>query len=90
MFRKSTLKRKKEYHKKEDGLGMRVSTQYEKVLKEIAIMKRIERHPNVIQLTEVINDPEQDKIYLVMELAENGEVMSWDDKTIQYKPFIEE
>lgn len=69
---------------------MRVSTQYEKVLKEIAIMKRIERHPNVIQLTEVINDPEQDKIYLVMELAENGEVMSWDDKTIQYKPFIEE
>lgn len=32
------------------------------IRKEIAIMKKC-RHPNVVQLFEVIDDPQQDKIY---------------------------
>lgn len=33
------------------------------VLKEIAIMKKL-NHPNVIQLHEVIDDVERDKLYM--------------------------
>ena len=64
VFRKSTLLRKKEYHKREDGLGMRVTTQLDQVTKEIDIMKSIKRHPNIIHLIEIINDPHDDKLYL--------------------------
>ena len=32
-------------------------------MREIAIMKKL-NHPNVIKLHEVIDDPEEDKLYL--------------------------
>jgi [calcium/calmodulin-dependent protein kinase] kinase len=34
-------------------------------------MKKL-NHPNIITLYEVIDDPEVDKLYLVIELAEGG------------------
>lgn len=45
----------------------------DKTKKEIAILKKI-RHPNVVALLEVIDDPELKKIYMVLEHAELGEV----------------
>ena len=36
-------------------------------------MKKI-RHPNVVRLTEVINDPNHDKVFLVMEYVSGGAV----------------
>ena len=41
---------------------------YDGALREIAIMKRLS-HPNVVQLHEVIDDPDRDELYLVMELV---------------------
>ena len=53
-FRKTLLKKKKEYYRKEGG-GMGVKDQLSNVMKEIAIMKKL-NHPNVIKLHEVIDD----------------------------------
>lgn len=49
----------------------------EKVLREIAIMKKCQ-HPNVVQLKEVIDDPHSRKIFMVLEYMERGEI-EWKD-----------
>lgn len=36
-------------------------------------------HPNCIKLFEVIENQENDKIYLVLEYAEGGEILKWDE-----------
>ena len=41
------------------------------MLSEIAIMKKL-NHPNVIKLHEVIHDDNKDKLYMIMDFAENG------------------
>ena len=45
------------------SLGMKVKDALEDVMREIAIMKKLD-HPNVIKLYEVIDDPETDKLFL--------------------------
>ncbi|KAI8053251.1 kinase-like domain-containing protein [Syncephalis plumigaleata] len=45
----------------------------DKIRREIAILKKC-RHPNVVRLIEVIDDPQARKIYLVLELLDGGEV----------------
>lgn len=55
----------------------------DKTKKEIAILKKI-RHPNVVALLEIIDDPEFKKIYMVLEHVELGEVV-WRKKGL---PFI--
>lgn len=49
-------------------------SQQDKTRKEIAILKKI-RHPNVVALLEVIDDPELKKIYMVLEHVELGEIV---------------
>ncbi|KAF6040314.1 CAMKK2 [Bugula neritina] len=46
----------------------------EKVYIEIAILKKL-NHPNVVKLVEVLDDPEQDSLYMAFELVEHGEVL---------------
>lgn len=43
--------------------------------REIAIMKKIS-HPNVVQLYEVIDDSDHQKLYLVMEYVGKGAILS--------------
>ncbi|RNE99810.1 putative protein kinase, putative,serine/threonine protein kinase [Trypanosoma conorhini] len=45
---------------------------------EIAIMKKL-RHDNILALVEVVDDPRSRKIYLVLELAELGELLSMEN-----------
>jgi [calcium/calmodulin-dependent protein kinase] kinase len=45
--------------------GMRADGELDKIKKEIAIMKKL-KHPNVVTLFEVIDDPNQEKIYMGM------------------------
>lgn len=52
---------------------MKMNTTENSIRKEIAVMKRC-RHPNVVTLLEVIDDPQQEKIYLVMEHLAGGPV----------------
>lgn len=54
----------------------------DKTKKEIAILKKI-RHPNVVALIEVIDDPELKKIYMVLEHVELGEIV-WRKKGLPH------
>lgn len=47
----------------------------ERVYREIAILKKLD-HPNVVRLVEVLDDPEEDQLYMAFELVEKGEVMN--------------
>lgn len=44
-----------------------------RVKKEVAILKKA-RHPNVVSLLEVIDDPNKKKVYIVLEFVEHGEI----------------
>ncbi|KEZ41532.1 hypothetical protein SAPIO_CDS7692 [Scedosporium apiospermum] len=44
------------------------------IRKEIAIMKKL-NHPNLVQLIEVLDDPEEDSLYMVLEMCKKGVVM---------------
>ena len=46
---------------------------YHQVYREIAVMKKLD-HPNVVKLVEVLDDPEDDNLYMVFEYLEGGEV----------------
>lgn len=46
----------------------------DKVKKEVAILKKA-RHPNIVGLLEVIDDPNRQKVYIVLEYVENGEII---------------
>ncbi|KAF4589886.1 serine/threonine-protein kinase ssp1 [Ophiocordyceps camponoti-floridani] len=54
----------------------------DKTKREIAILKKM-RHPNVVALLEVIDDPELKKIYMVLEHVELGEVV-WRKKGLPH------
>ncbi|XP_018329338.1 calcium/calmodulin-dependent protein kinase kinase 2 [Agrilus planipennis] len=49
-------------------------TPLRRVYREIAVLKKLD-HPNVVKLVEVLDDPEEDHLYLVFELLEQGQVM---------------
>ncbi|CZT44842.1 related to protein kinase PAK1 [Rhynchosporium secalis] len=59
---------------KKRKLGKLTVSPEDKTKKEIAILKKI-RHPNVVGLLEVIDDPELKKIYMVLEHVELGEIV---------------
>ncbi|KAK4190414.1 putative calcium/calmodulin-dependent protein kinase [Podospora australis] len=44
------------------------------IREEIAIMKKL-NHPNLVQLIEVLDDPEEDTLYMVLEMCKKGVVM---------------
>lgn len=81
----SFLKKKREFNK--EGGRLKVSTALDAVQKEIAIMKKL-RHPNVVQLLEVIRDTRDgvshDNLYLVVDLVNGGQIMTWNGKAKRY------
>ncbi|KAK0722971.1 kinase-like domain-containing protein [Lasiosphaeria miniovina] len=44
------------------------------IREEIAIMKKL-NHPNLVQLIEVLDDPEEDSLFMVLEMCKKGVVM---------------
>lgn len=59
---------------KKRRLGRVTVSPEDKTKREIAILKKV-RHPNVVGLLEVIDDPELKKIYMVLEHVELGEIV---------------
>ncbi|GAB1602603.1 calcium/calmodulin-dependent protein kinase kinase 1-like, partial, partial [Argonauta hians] len=53
----------------------RLPNPLEQVYREIAILKKLD-HPNVVRLVEVLDDPDEDNLYVVFELLERGEVLT--------------
>ena len=51
----------------------------DKVKKEVAILKKA-RHPHVVSLSEVIDDSKFEKVYLILEYVERGEI-NWRRET---------
>lgn len=65
---------------KRDSDGRLIINNYLKdALREIAILKKIEC-PNIIQLREIIHDDEKEKIWLVMDFAEKGPILDFDEE----------
>ncbi|KAI8518789.1 Calcium calmodulin-dependent protein kinase kinase 2 [Branchiostoma belcheri] len=61
------------------GVGRRggaapASRGLQQIYKEIAILKKL-HHPNIVHLKEVLDDPQDDYLYLVFELVEKGPVL---------------
>lgn len=75
IFNKTILRKRKEYHRKKGGIGMIYKDALMNVMKEIEIMTKLKSHPNIITLHHVIDDEVQDKLYIVMDFAQIGEVM---------------
>lgn len=44
------------------------------VAKEIAVMKKL-KHPNLVSLIEVLDDPNEDRLFLVLEFVDGGSLM---------------
>lgn len=65
---------------KKKKLGLQ-RNEYENVIREIRILEKL-KHPNIVNLFEVINDEEDDYIYLVMEYLSGGSVLSKQQSTV--------
>lgn len=62
---------------------MIISNELENLYVSIGIMKKMD-HPHVVQLFEIIDDPLEEKLYLVMEYCNAGEIMTWQSSTNQF------
>ena len=58
----------------------RLGAPEDRTKKEVAILKKA-RHPNVVSLLEVIDDPNKNKVYLILEYVERGEIL-WRKKGV--------
>lgn len=56
---------------------------YDKVSKEIEIWTKL-NHPYIAKLFEMIDDDSHDYLYLIIELADLGQIATWDMKTLKY------
>ena len=68
------------------GSRMKIKSGLDKIYKEIELLKLF-AHQNVVTLYEIINDEENDKLYLIIDNCENGEIMSWSADTYKFTPY---
>jgi len=71
IFNKSLLRRRRHW----DSDAGRYADGFEDVLREVALMKKLS-HRNLVSLHEVIDHPEKDKLYLILDHVPGGPLMS--------------
>lgn len=49
-------------------------------------MKKL-NHLNIIRLHEVIKDDDNDKLYMIIDYAEHGQIMNFDENTKKWTPY---
>jgi calcium/calmodulin-dependent protein kinase kinase 2 len=64
---------------------MTFTTALDEVYREIEIMKKL-NNPNIIKIYEVIDDPNSEKLYVIMPVADYGDCIEWDPKNCVFKP----
>ena len=75
---KKLLVKKKKFERDENG-NMVITTPLEGILKEIAILKKV-NHRNLVKLYEIMHNKKKGKIYLVLEYCEHGDLMTYDEE----------
>ena len=76
VLNKSLLRRKRILRKNKPPTNM-----LENIFREIAIMKKLD-HPNVLHIHEVIDDPANDKLFMVIDYMDNGSVLGNNNNNI--------
>lgn len=85
IFSKSILKRRRTMERDKRSRRVRVRTALQQVEREIALMKKLS-HPNLVNLYEVIDSPESDMLYMVLEYMPLGEILTYrNDGTFRRK-----
>ena len=84
IFSKSNLKRKRTIERDRSTNRVNVKTALQQVEREIALMKKLS-HPNLVQLYEVINSPESDSLYMVLEYMPLGEILTFQEHDGTFK-----
>jgi serine/threonine protein kinase len=90
-------KKRKGYGKNEEGY-MTLISMLPDALNEIEILKMVHEkggHKNIIKLIEIINDEENEKIYLVLEYCSKGAIIDFKQRDQKFyfnsgKPYTEE
>jgi len=59
-------------------------TALERVYREIEVMEQLVGHPNLVELVQVIDDPDDDAIVLVIEYMSEGALMTFDHQEKMY------
>ena len=76
IFSKSNLKKRRTFERDKTTKRVRVKTALQQVQREIALMKKLS-HPNLVRLYEVIDSPETDILYMVLEYMPLGEILTF-------------
>ena len=76
---KSFLQSQKNFEFDENG-NVIVNNSLENAFKEIAILKKT-NHPNIIRLYEILYCKKNQKIYLILEYCEHGDLLDYDEET---------
>ena len=79
IINKKELKKKKIFKQDKDG-NVIVTNLLKDALKEIAILKKLD-HPNIIKLYEILHNYQKEKIYLILEYAEYGDIVDYDEES---------
>ena len=78
IINKKELKKKKIFKQDKDG-NVIVTNLLKDALKEIAILKKLD-HPNIIKLYEILHNYQKEKIYLILEYADYGDIVDYDEE----------
>eukprot|EP00531_Pseudo-nitzschia_arenysensis_P014922 CAMPEP_0116118300 /NCGR_PEP_ID=MMETSP0329-20121206/2029_1 /TAXON_ID=697910 /ORGANISM="Pseudo-nitzschia arenysensis, Strain B593" /LENGTH=642 /DNA_ID=CAMNT_0003611915 /DNA_START=13 /DNA_END=1941 /DNA_ORIENTATION=- len=84
IFSKSNLKRRRTIERDKSTNRMKVKTALQQVQREIALMKKL-THPNLVRLYEVIDSPETDILYMVLEYMPLGEILTFREQDGTFK-----
>jgi [calcium/calmodulin-dependent protein kinase] kinase len=90
MFIISRLKKQKDYQKNALTQEMVIKNAYIDTVREIKIMAKLGNHSgSIIKLHEIIDSEADDKLILIIDYAQNGEIMEWDQDEQKFKTCLE-
>jgi len=88
-FRFTQVARRRNISPMSNGSNMPEEDPLDQIKREVAIFKKMTKHPNIASLVEVLDDAKEDNIYMVFELCEKGKIMNIKVNE-RVEPFTEE